>query len=286
MLWQNQKKFRYSFGKNAIILERVVIVSLKVQFTFYNLIFASLYFFFRLLFTYKENKDKALVLKLSLLFVFDDVDMTVRDTFRVTDEDIQSINKFVKNIASRYAAPEKEKKQIVEDVKKMVEALKESCEFTDTIKNISYLPEAVEKFLFEGYNDIILESSRLFIEGQIDRDWNPPTSVKYLKESWGVKKLKSIPKDLIPYIQIETEAIKDSNDKMILSSYTLGKIEIVEWYIELLTVGSKKYIVPHTKPYLELVRTQLLVCFKKIMNTTINKGDKTIDIKYPKGYEG
>ena len=26
-------------------------------------------------------------------------------------------------------------------------------------------------------------------------------------------------------------------------------IEIVEWYIELIEVGSNKYIVPHTKPY-------------------------------------
>lgn len=223
---------------------------------------------------------------LSLLFVFGDVDMTNKDTFKITNDDIQSINKFVKNISSRYAAPEKEKKQIVEDVKKMVETLRESCESTDNVRSLHYLPEAVENFLFDGYGDMILESSRLFIESQIDRDWNPTPQVKYFKEAWGVKKLKKIPKDLIPYIQIETEAIKDANDKMILSSYTLGKIEIVEWYIELLTVGSKKYIVPHTKPYLELVRSQLLACFKKIMDTSVVKNDKTIDIKYPKGYEG
>lgn len=224
-------------------------------------------------------------LPLSLLFTFDDVDMSTKDTFKVNDEDIQSINKFVKNIASRYAAPEKEKKQIIEDVKKMVEALRESCEMTETIQDLYHLPEAVEKFLFEGYTDVIMASSRLFIEAQVDRT-KAPQQLQYIRESWGVKKLKNIPKDLIPYIQIEAEAIKDSNDKMILSSYTLGKIEIVEWYIELLTVGSKKYVVPHTKPYLELVRTQLLACFKKIMNTVISKKDTVIGIGYPKGYEG
>lgn len=224
---------------------------------------------------------------LSLLFVFDDVNMTNRDTFKVSDEDITSVNKFVKNIATRYAAPEKEKKQIVEDVKKMVQALKESCEASDTMRDLYHFPEAVEKFLFEGYNNEIMESSRLFIEGQIDREWNPSPQVAYYKESWGVKKLKKIPKDLIPYIQIETEAIRDANDKMILSSYTLGKIEIVEWYIELLTVGSKKYIVPHTKPYLETIRTALLQCFKKIMDVQVSKRDRPIiDIKYPAGYEG
>lgn len=223
---------------------------------------------------------------LTLLFIFNDVDMNNKDTFKITKNDIDTINKFVKNISSRYAAPEKEKKQIVEDIKSLVKELKESCEFTDTIKDIGYLPKAVEQLLFNGYNKEILESSKAFIEEQINKDWNPSYPVKQFKESWGVKKLKKIPKDLVPYIQIETESIKDANDKMILSSYTLGKIEIVEWYIELLTVGSNKYIVPHSKPYLETIRSQLLECYKKIMGTVVPKTYNTIDIKYPAGYEG
>ena len=35
------------------------------------------------------------------------------------------------------------------------------------------------------------------------------------------KKLKKIPYDLVSYIQIETEAIEDANDKMMISSYCL-----------------------------------------------------------------
>lgn len=42
------------------------------------------------------------------------------------------------------------------------------------------------------------------------------------------KKLKKIPYDLVSYIQIETEAIKTSNDKMMISSYCLHKLEIVK----------------------------------------------------------
>ena len=61
------------------------------------------------------------------------------------------------------------------------------------------------------------------------------------------KKLKKIPSDLVSYIQIETEAIKDANDKMMISSYCLGKLEVVNWYLELLEVGSKKYIVHRAK---------------------------------------
>ena len=112
--------------------------------------------------------------------------------------------------------------------------------------------------------------------------------VRLLTEKFGVKKLKKIPTDLVAYITIEAESIKDANDKMMIASYCLGKIEIVEWYIELLEVGSNKYIVPHTKPYLESVRTQLLACYKKIMATPIPKQQERplIDVQYPKGYEG
>lgn len=102
------------------------------------------------------------------------------------------------------------------------------------------------------------------------------------------KKLRKIPSDLISYIQIETEAIKDTNDKMMISSYCLSYLEKVNWYIELLEVGSKKYIVPQSKAYLETVRDQLMECHKQIMRVKITSPNERpiIDIKYPKGYEG
>ena len=102
------------------------------------------------------------------------------------------------------------------------------------------------------------------------------------------KKLKKIPVDLVSYIQIETEAIKDFNDKQMISSYCLGKLEMVNWYLDLLEVGSEKYIVPQSKAYLESVRDGLMECHKQIMSVKIkNPNDRPIvDIKYPKGYEG
>ena len=102
------------------------------------------------------------------------------------------------------------------------------------------------------------------------------------------KKLKKIPADLVSYIQIETEAIRDANDKMMISSYCLSKLEMVNWYLELLEVGSKKYIVPQSKAHLEMVRDQLMACHKAIMAVKVAKPQERplIDIKYPKGYEG
>lgn len=102
------------------------------------------------------------------------------------------------------------------------------------------------------------------------------------------KKLKKIPVDLVSYIQIETEAIKDVNDKMMISSYCLSKLELFNWYIELLEVGSEKYIVPQSKAYLEMIRDQLIDCHKEIMSVKITRSNDRpiVDIKYPKGYEG
>lgn len=227
---------------------------------------------------------------LSLLFIFDDVNMTDRNTFKISPEDISTINKFVKSIYTRYASPEKEKKQIVEDVKEMVKALRESADDSENMKSLFYLPEAINDYLFGKY-DIELNSAReKWMAEQFDVVWcnkNKNPDVKYLQEKFGVKKLKKIPIDTVAYIQIETESIKDANDKMMIASYCLSKIEIVDWYIELIEVGSKKYIVPHTKPYLENLRTQLLACYKKIMDTPIPKQNRPIiGIQYPAGYEG
>lgn len=88
------------------------------------------------------------------------------------------------------------------------------------------------------------------------------------------KKLKKIPYDLVSYIQIETEAIEDSNDKMMISSYCLHKLEVVNWYLQLLEEGSKKYIVPQSKEHLEMIRDQLMACHKEIMSMKINKPKK------------
>lgn len=102
------------------------------------------------------------------------------------------------------------------------------------------------------------------------------------------KKLKKIPYDLISYIQIETEAIKDANDKMMISSYCMKYLKDVEWYMELLRVGSEKYIVPHSMSELENIKEQLMVCYKNIMNVKLEKQSNypPFGIKYPKGYEG
>lgn len=225
---------------------------------------------------------------MQMLFVFDDVHMDNKDTFKIKQDDIKTINSFIRNIYSKYAAPEKEKTQIVDDIKKLVDSFNESV---DDIGETRFLAEAVESLYAGDFNNEMESVKNKMISENIDIDWErnqKDPEIKVLQEKFGVKKLKKIPTDLVAYITIETEAIQDANDKMMIASYCLSKIEIVEWYIELLEVGSKKYIVPHSKPYLENVRTQLLACYKKIMAVKI-KNPQTrpiIQIDYPQGYEG
>lgn len=228
---------------------------------------------------------------LQMLFVFDKVDMANAHTFELSAEDIAAVNKFIRSIPSAYAAPEKEKKQIIDDVKSLVRELRESCAYDDNMRDISYLPEAVETLFSGTMNSTIYRLQAEFEKSQVDFEsmkMDRDHEAVILMEKFGVKKLKRIPNDLVAYIQVETEAIETPNDKMMIASYCLSKIEIVEWYIELLEVGSKKYVVPHSKPYLEGIRTQLLVCYKKIMDTKVSpkKNKPLISIDYPSGYEG
>ena len=104
----------------------------------------------------------------------------------------------------------------------------------------------------------------------------------------GKKKLKKIPYDVVSYVLIEAEAIKDANDKQMISSYCLHKLELVNWYLELLEEGSEKYIVPQSKAQLEQLRDQLMDAHKTIMATKIPtpRTRPIIDIEYPEGFEG
>lgn len=205
---------------------------------------------------------------LSLLFVFDKVDMTNKDTFNLSASDTEAINAFIHNIHSRYPAPEKEKKEIINALQTMISHLRESVNFDENYDDLIHLSSEVEKYLSEGYKNEIEVSDIIWISENVDNEWTyhqEDPQIKALIEANHVKKLKKIPRDLVAYIQIETESIEDANDKMLIASYCIDKLEIVEWYIELLEVGSEKYIVPDSLSYLRTVRTQLIQCYKNIM---------------------
>lgn len=223
---------------------------------------------------------------LAAIFIFDEVQISNSKTFTHNEKDIRVITNFIKNIFNDYKNPQNEQSKILQDLSDIL------LNLSKEVKNdkASSIKESIEMLYNGDFDNDINAFIERWEDDQVDKiSMNKETNaeLKYVTEKFGVKKLKKIPNDLIAYITIETDCIEDNNDKMMLASYTLGKIEIVEWYIQLLEVGSKKYVVQHTKPQLMRIHSQLLECYKNIMAVKIEKKntdliDKT---KYPPGYE-
>lgn len=189
---------------------------------------------------------------------------------------------------NEYKDPEKDKEKIIKSFETLLKSYKESV-FVSELKNDSVrFFESMVKLYRGEFSKEIKEAEDNFINE--NTDYFPPKQyqTKILMETFGVKRLKKIPSDLLPYIRMQIDRISDENDKMMLASYTLSKIEIVEWYIELLTVGSNKYVVPHTLPQLQRILQELNFCYKKIMSTRISGASGSVQTTYgrlPGGYE-
>ena len=226
------------------------------------------------------------VLPFKMLTVFDDVDMSKKN-FNVTGKEIASVCKYITGIAQNHSSDDKN--SILDGLRTVIDAFNECTEFDENLKAI----RAAYTYLQEGFidSDAWEKSNGIWQDQQVDLQetyHHPDPEVAYLQEANRVKKLKKLPRDLVAYITIETESIEDANDKMMIASYCLGKLDIVEWYIELIDTANPRYIVPHPRPYLVTLRTELLECYKNIMATKIpdKKNRPYLDIQYPAGLEG
>ena len=226
------------------------------------------------------------VLPFKMLTVFDDVDMSKKN-FTVTTKEIASVCKYITDIAQNHSSDDKN--SILDGLRTVIDAFNECTEFDENLKAI----RATFTYLQEGFidSDAWEKSNGIWQDQQVDLQetyHHPAPEGAYLQEANRVKKLKKLPRDLVAYITIETESIEDANDKMMIASYCLGKLDIVEWYIELIDTANPRYIVPHPRPYLVTLRTELLECYKNIMATKIpdKKNRPYLDVPYPAGMEG
>ena len=226
------------------------------------------------------------VLPFKMLTVFDDVDMSKKN-FNITSKEIASVCKYITGITQNHSSDDKN--SILDGLRKVIDAFNECTEIDENLKAI----RAAYTYLQEGFmdSDAWEKSNGIWQDQQVDLQetyHHPDPEVAYLQEANRVKKLKKLPRDLVAYITIETESIEDANDKMMIASYCLGKLDIVEWYIELIDTANPRYIVPHPRPYLVTLRTELLECYKNIMATKIpdKKNRPYLDVQYPAGLEG
>lgn len=223
---------------------------------------------------------------------FEDVRLNKKKIFDVSNEDIDAVASFVKRIGSEYPyGSRRETQEIIKKLKGLIDSFNESTSYDKNLTEIRGLAYAIDECVDFILSDEWKRINEVWMCEQVDIDktyHHEDPAVAYLQEANKIKRLKKIPRDLVAYITIEAESIRDANDKMMIASYCLGKLDIVEWYIELIDTNNPKYVVPHTRPYLVELRTQLLDCYKNIMATKLpEKKDRPyIDVKYPPGYEG
>lgn len=96
------------------------------------------------------------------------------------------------------------------------------------------------------------------------------------------KKLKPIPRDIIAYITCEMNDIHSANDQAMLSGYTCSKIELVDFYLTVLDTDDARYIVPHNRQYLSMMKQELEKLLTQILRIRpINRSEQIWRVNYP-----
>lgn len=142
----------------------------------------------------------------------------------------------------------------------------------DPVDDDRLSPEAVEEFY-----------SRLKNELNDDK----PYEESFISKK--PKKLKPIPRDIIAYITVEMNAIQDSNDQAMLSGYTCSKLELVDFYLNVIDTKDERYIVPHNRTYLVQMQNDLNRLLTQILRIRpVNRNDRVwqVNVNYPEGWRG
>lgn len=104
------------------------------------------------------------------------------------------------------------------------------------------------------------------------------------------KKLKPLPaRDIVSYITIEMNNVRDANDQAMLAGYTCSKLELCDFYINCIDTSDDRYVVPHDRAYLVRFQSDLNRLLTQILAIKpINKQDRVwkVNVTYPEGWRG
>ena len=93
----------------------------------------------------------------------------------------------------------------------------------------------------------------------------------------------------LDYILIKIKSVKTNDDKMMIVSYIHSKLDIVDYYLQLINKKKKLFVrCPYTAEELERYKTKLLSLLEDAIDTPVidGKTNTSIFVAYPKGYEG
>lgn len=152
-----------------------------------------------------------------------------------------------------------------------------------------YMPEGV---LSETVDDII---SEWFNEdGEISS--YIVSATEHMKEKYFMEfgidikfhKLDPIERNQIDYIAVKVQEIKTINDKLMCLSYINSKLDLAEYYKNILETPKlcKKYRVPHTYDQLTAIINQLSTLREQAMKKTLPSKGLELYVNYPTNYIG
>lgn len=172
----------------------------------------------------------------------------------------------------------------------IVDALNERKELVvkDQLNGLSrYLPDGILK---ESVDEIT--NSWFDQYGNLDK-YITESVEDMVEEAYFVEfglgsRLAPIEQNQLDYIAVRIETMGTVNDKLMILSYINSKIELADYYMEILSDKqlSKKYKVPHTVERLVQIKTQLNKLREKALVKQIEKNDRDIIVYYPNGYKG
>jgi len=162
-------------------------------------------------------------------------------------------------------------------------------------RDIAQIQKEIESINDVSNEDVITDEDFDYLEltfgdNTFDNEYNDDDD--YIGEGFMTrrpKKLKPIPRDIIPYITIEMNAIQDTNDQAMLSGYTCAKLELVDFYLNVIDTKDDRYIVPHNRQYLVTMQNELSRLLSQILRIRpINRNDRVwrVNVNYPEDWRG
>lgn len=158
--------------------------------------------------------------------------------------------------------------------------LSEACESP-------YIKEVIDTFVektLECKEDSYIDKNE-YIWNRINND----IENYYTTEFFGITKhLKRIEPADIDYVMIKMEGIKSESDKLMLITYIHSKLDLIDYYIQILEDPklSRRYNIPNTIQQLKGFKERLLVYRDNILKYKIPDKFKGILVAWPEGYEG
>lgn len=155
---------------------------------------------------------------------------------------------------------------------------------TSSIYEKNLLDSVMKTFIRKPFSSISENAKDELIEKTI----NKITDEFYMSEFFltSTKRLKRIDPADIDYIGLEINDIRTNDDKMMIVTYIHNKLDIIDYYLDIIDSGNTKLIVPHSKKELLRMKDILNEYRVSAINKRMPEYRYNIKINYPEGYEG